>query len=88
MFLLVCLLLFVNPSASQRENLLELHDRDEDGAGHVHRKDENLSEKQETLTQHKKEDEPDLNHQQKDGLPVRFETINIDFSAVSVYQLS
>lgn len=84
--LLSLLLLFVNkcvPERVESENSLDLIERDVDG-GNVNHKDTTPAVNDRKLTQHKNDDGPDLNDQQRDGQSVRFEQINIDFSTLSL----
>lgn len=70
--LLSFLLLFVNPCAperAERENSLDLHERDDDGGDVHHAQVEN----QQTLAKNTKEDGHDSIGPQKDGQSVRFE---------------
>ncbi|GAA6229027.1 sodium/hydrogen exchanger 8 [Lates japonicus] len=67
--LLAALLLFVNPCVLERverENSLDLHERDDDGGELT----QDTSKNQQTLTKHKTEDGPDSNVLQKDGQSV------------------
>ena len=69
--LLSFLLLFVNPCTpeqAERENSLDLHERDDDGGDVHHAQVEN----QQTLVTNNKEDGHDSIGPQKDGHSVRF----------------
>lgn len=71
--LLAVLLLFVNPCVLERverENSLDLHERDDDGGELT----QDTIKNQQALTKHKTEDGPDSNVLQKDGQSVRSET--------------
>ncbi|KAM7411748.1 hypothetical protein PAMA_021633 [Pampus argenteus] len=68
-FLLFLFLIFVNPCVPERlerEKLLDVLERDDDGVDHK----DDLSKTQQTLIKHNNVDGHDLNSQQKDGQPV------------------
>lgn len=83
--LLSLLLLIVNPCVperTERENSLDLHERDDEGD--VNHTDDTPAENQQTLIKHEQEDGSNEKTKQKDGPSVRSELTNTDFSAVSV----
>lgn len=82
--LLFLLLLIVNPCVperAERENSLDLHERNDEGD--VTHTDDTSAENQQTVIKHEQEDGSNEETKQREGPSVRSELTNTDFSAVS-----